>query len=246
MSEQLHLRIGRLARWPRLQRLVALLRGLFDPSLRQIHRLRAERASELLQPFAYTRLDRHPALFAYAREQLCAHYQPRILSFGCSTGEEPLSLSRYLPNALIDAVDINPRSISAARALIGRHGAANIDIELAATPPDHPEYYDAVFCLSVLRHGELDAARPLNCNGVLPFARFAEAVGMLDRVLRPGGLLFIWGSNFRFDDLPLAALYDAVLLQGSRPHPGAIYGPDDLLLPQNGNSQFVYRKRPSG
>jgi SAM-dependent methyltransferase len=246
MTEQLPLRGGRLARWPKLKRMITWMRWLFNPTLRQIHRLRTERPGEVLQPYPFTCFDRHPTLFGYARDQLGALDKPRILSFGCSTGEEPLSLALYLPSAQINAVDINPHSIAIARKLIGRQGTANIDIELAATPPDHPEYYDAVFCLSVLRHGDLDANRPLDCSRVLPFARFAQTVGMLDRVLRPGGLLFIWGSNFRFSDLLIAESYEVMSVPGSRPHRGAVYGPDNRLLPQNGNSQFVYRKRLSG
>lgn len=242
MSGHLPRRGGRLARWPRLQRAAAWVRRIYNPELRAIHRLRGERADELLQPFADTRLDRHPALFAFARNELAQVSKPRILSFGCSTGEEPLTLARYFPAATIDAIDINPRSIAQAQALIARFGAANVSIALAAKPPSPPACYDAIFCLSVLRHGELDAFQPQLCSAILPFSRFAETVAALDAILVPGGLLFIWGSNFRFADLQLADRYEFLTSHGQPPHPGAVYGADDRLIDQEGNADFVFRK----
>ena len=80
-----------------------------------MHRLRLQRVDELLQPWPVTAPDRHPALFALAAERLAGTAEPRILSFGCSTGEEPITLARYLPQARIDGLDINPRNVAEAR-----------------------------------------------------------------------------------------------------------------------------------
>ncbi len=234
-------RIGRLARWPRLQRLAGWLRRTASPTLRMVHRLRQEQPGRLLQPFPDTSFDRHPVLFGFVRDALKGRDSVRILSFGCSTGEEPITLSRYLPAAHIDAFEINPRSLAIARERAVAEGCDRIDFHLTGDPPREGRY-DAIFCMSVLRHGELDALRPESCTDILPFARFAATLAAFDRVLAPGGYLLIWGSNYRFADSPLADRYTAIPVPGASPHPGPVYGPDDRLIDCNGNALFVFRK----
>lgn len=236
-------RIGRLARWPRLQDAAQWVRRVVVPSERAVHRLRRDAGESLLQPWPVTAPDRHPALFAFARDQLASLPRPEILSFGCSTGEEPLSLAQYLPRAAIDAIDINPRSLAIARRRARKAGVGNVRFALGAMPPDRAAAYDAIFCLSVLRHGELDAFLPDSCSEILPFASFARIIAAFDHCLRPGGLLFIWGSNFDFADTAAAASYVAIPVAGAAPHPGPIYGPDDRLRHQLGMNRFVFRKR---
>jgi hypothetical protein len=97
--------------------------------------------------------------------------------------------------------------------------------------------------LSVLRHGELDAFLPKSCEAILPFARFAQTLAAFDAILEPGGLLFIWGSNFRFADSDLASRYTAIPVPGAPPHVGPTYGPDNRLIDCAGNALFVFRKQ---
>ena len=202
-----------LARW---------LRDRLTPQGRMRRRLETEHSQFLLQPSPLTWADRHPELFGLARERLADNPAVRVLSFGCSTGEEALTLAQYLPSARIDAVDINPRSIAQARREKARLGNASVHFACAGQPPHELAVYDAVFCLSVLRHGQLDAERPANCAEIRPFARFAETIAAFDRALKPGGLLFLWGSNFRFADTSVAARYRVVEVAGKKPHAGAV------------------------
>lgn len=242
MDRQAPPRIGRLWRWPRLQALHALARRTLLPSERTLHKLRTQRSGELLQPWPVTAPDRHPALFALAAERLAALPDQRVLSFGCSTGEEPLTLAHYLPQARIDGLDINPRNVAEARRKVAEVGLERVTIAEAGSPPPEPARYDAVFCLSVLRHGELDAFRPDTCTQILPFRRFAETVTALDRVLKAGGLLFLWGSNFRFADTDEAARYEVIPVPAMPAQDGPFYGPDDRLLPISHTRDFVFRK----
>jgi Methyltransferase domain len=235
-----HRRVGRLARWPRLQRLAGFVRRLASPTLRTVYRLQRE-SRDLLQPFPDTMPDRHPALFAHARSVLSEIPEPRLLSFGCSTGDEPLSLARYIPAARIDGVEINPRSIAIARRKAAADGCTAITFHEAGTPPAGATY-DAIFCMSVLRHGELDAAKPESCTDILPFRRFDQTLEAFDQALKTGGYLFIWGSNFRFSDAAVASRYTPIKLAEVPPHIGAIYGADDRLIDLNGNAVFVFRK----
>lgn len=232
----------RLDRAPMLLGLLRAIRRVMRPEARTIHRLQRKQGEILLQPFPTTSIDRHPALFDFARQRLAGKSDVHILSYGCSTGEEPLSLSRYLPNAVIDAMDINPRSIAIARRRAVKLKCRAITFTACGHPPTVDGIYDAVFCLSVLRHGQLDADRPKSCSEIFSFAKYEAAVAALDRTIRPGGLLFIWGSNFHFSDSKVAKRYRPLEVPGMRPHLGAFFGPDDALLESSGADQFVFEK----
>lgn len=218
------------------------LKRIILPEARAIDRLERTAPDQLLQPSPFTKLNRHPALFRFAAERLAGVGEPRLLSFGCSTGEEPITLSRYLPRAAIDAIDINPRSLAKARAKARRAGCDKIAFHLASEPPSGPMQYDAVFCLSVLRHGTLDAERPASSAGIFPFVRFDAVVAKLDRTLKPGGVLYIWASNYRFTDCALAHRYRPLQIPGMRSHSGTFYGSDNRLLALDNWPWFAFEK----
>lgn len=234
---------NRLKRYPRLVEFVRFARALATPLGRGWLRA-GHRGARLFQPATMTRLDRHPALFACVAARLTGDASPRLLSFGCSTGEEAVTLARYLPHARIDAIDANPACIAQARRTAGRLGLGQIRFACADTPDAlAADGYDAVFCLSVLRHGDLDAWRPDSCTRLLPFARFAAAVDALHACVLPGGLLILWGCNFRFTDTVTLTRYQTIATPGVKPQPGPFFGPDDRLLSDDNYAAFVFMKR---
>lgn len=238
---------SRLKRVAALVAITRFVRALATPLGRGWLRA-GRRGAALFQPATVTRLDRHPALFALVAARLGDGAAPRLLSFGCSTGEEAVTLARYLPHARIDAIDANPACIAQARRTADRLGLGRIRFACADAPDrlDTPDAlaagYDAVFCLSVLRHGDLDAWRPDRCTRLLPFARFAAAVEALDACVRPGGLLILWGCNFRFTDTAASARYRTVATPGVKPQPGPFYGFDDRLSSDDRYAAFVFVK----
>ncbi|MDE2595729.1 MAG: methyltransferase [Sphingomonadales bacterium] len=219
------------------------LRVLLDPELRTIHRLKRG-APGLLQPWTETREDRYPEVFDALAERLAGLAAPRILSFGCSTGAELRALRRRMPQARITGIDINPRALAAAR----KAGADPLTRLVLADRPDPAERYDAVLALAVLRHGDLEAFRPASSAAVLPFARFAGTVALLDGVLEPGGWLAIWNAHFRFADTPTALNYTADPLRQANATPqDLLYGPDDRrIVGAAPYADVLFRKRPGG
>lgn len=182
-------------------------------------------------------------MFAEIARQLEGLAEPRLLSFGCSSGEEAFTLLRYLPTARIDAIDLNARAIAAAQDRGAREHCDRIVFARSGTPPANAPVYDAILCLSVLRHGDLDALRPDICTALLPFARFDAVLTTLDAVLKPGGLLAIWASNFRFAEARIAPDYTPLEVPGMQAEIGAFYGADDHLLADDSNDRFLFRKR---
>ncbi len=86
----------------------AMRRFLLSPRIRSQVLTRRRFAGKHFQGETFTVEDRYPELFAQCRERLADRPGVRILSYGCATGEEVFTLARYLPQAEIVGVDINP------------------------------------------------------------------------------------------------------------------------------------------
>lgn len=180
---------------------------------------------------AATRPDRYPLAFQFARDWLGAKENLRILSFGCSNGEEVLTLRGYFPNAAIKGIDVDPRRIAQARRLAA--GQPAIRFEATGTALGEPvEAYDAIFCMAVFRDPTLDLPGTNETSGSLTFEKFEAEIERLVRCLKPGGLLMVAHSNFRVSDTRAAGLLKVVLHSdppGSGVTPG-LYGPSGSRL----------------
>ena len=163
------------------------------------------------QPYCYTLPDRYPWLFGFAATRIGSRPDLRILSFGCSRGEEVFSLRKYFPSAAIKGIDINPRNIARCLARARAKKPANVTFEIAATTEGEPtSSYDAIFCLAVLVNGDLTTSGAQRCDPLLHFERFDRMVGDFARCLKSGGLLVLHTTNFRFCDTAVARDFDVV------------------------------------
>ena len=145
-----------------------------------------------------TGLNRYPELFSEVRKLRSIFSQePSVLSFGCSTGEECFSIKEYFPDAKILGLDINRSNLRKAKSknkyqdVVFRFSSREL---IAKNGP-----YDMVFALSVLCRWE-DTKNLESCASVYPFTKYSETVRMLCLHLKPGGLLIIYNSNFRFEE----------------------------------------------
>lgn len=176
------------------------------------------------------------------RDQLSGSTAPRILSFGCSVGDEILSLRRYLPQAVLTGIDINRRSLRIARRRIADPAIALLSGgTLAETGAGQ---FDAIVCLSVLQRGELLKLRPEDCSGYLTFAQFDRTIEEFDRHLVPGGFLLLYHTAFRFGDSTIAERYEPLFCyEPDSDHDFVRYGRDNRPAAWPRHERYaLYRK----
>lgn len=196
-------------RFETLGRLVRLVRFWSSPQSRAISNFERLGQPNLLQPSGYTEPDRYPRIFSVMSLALRNVPAPKVLSYGCSVGDEIIALSRYIPNAHITGVDILPWNIDKSKKRT--RSLQNIELYVADWPDKFPnDYFDAIFCMAVLRHQAITAAVPFCCIDILSFEQFARFVTELARCVRVGGYLIIWNSQFRFRDTEVFSQFEVV------------------------------------
>jgi SAM-dependent methyltransferase len=223
---------------------VRLVRAWMNPTQRALRLLPRASAKWLMQPAPDTKPDRYPQIFSFVQDALREASEPNLLSYGCSVGEEVFSLRRYFPAATISGVDINAHSIGLARQRLALAPDVGLDFQCLPSPRDLPTgAYDAIFCMAVLRHGDLQADQPARCDDILPFAAAEAVANELARCVRPGGYLCLWYCHFPFSHMAAAKDFDAVLtLPAGAGENQPLYGPDNRRIDGAPLTQAVFRK----
>ena len=221
------------------------LRILWRRSRFELRRRLRRPVEERFQPYPHTLPDRYPWLFDFAADALGGASSPRLLSFGCSKGDEVFSLRRRLPEAVIRGLDIDAANIAACEARARRLDDDRLGFAAASnTHGEPPDHYDAIFCLAVLCHGDLTVARAQRSDPLLRFRDFERAVADLARCLKPGGLLFLHTTSFRFCDTVLSDGFDVVLeARLEQLAPDVLFDREGRLMPGERYLPVGFRKR---
>lgn len=192
---------------------------LYDRRARSELITRWTRKNAVHQYTTFTLPDRYPRHFAAAQTELSDIAAPAILSFGCSSGEEVVSLRRYFPGARLVGAEINAVQLAACAQLPADPQMTFIRSTHAAITELGP--YDAIFCMAVLqRFPHVVERRGIrNIAKRYPFARFASEVKFLADQLRPGGLLVIDHCQYRVEDVdaPLRPIVNAMVYPAEGP-----------------------------
>ncbi len=121
---------------------------------------------------------------------LCPVQGKEVLEFGCNIGATSIVLAHY--GARVTAVDISPAHLEMARLNTKRYGSARIQFELLHESERLP-FPDAKFDV-------------VTCNSVLEYVRPELLSGVqreLNRVLKPGGLLLVFGTSNRLSPVEM-------------------------------------------
>jgi SAM-dependent methyltransferase len=160
-----------------------------------------------------TRMDRYPGIYAAAAHlshsirTRMGDRSLRLLSFGCSTGEECFSLRAYFPDDEIFGCDINTAVLATARRRQLHGGTTFFHSSDHALRQHGP--FDMVFCMSSLcLFPESD--QPSGQNGAFPFPAYDALLTEIDRSLMPGGLLVIYNASYPFRLSTIGPHYNVV------------------------------------
>ncbi|WP_127532895.1 class I SAM-dependent methyltransferase [Paenibacillus kobensis] len=208
---------------------------IFNSNYRSIVRLLLFSSRKVHQTSSFTSMDRYPVIFSASRDYFQDKQELNILSYGCSTGEEVLTLRQYFPNARIIGTDINKHSLAQCRRL-----PVDGRMDFIYSSPDEIRKhgpFDAIFCMAVLqrRPHRVAANKTASLAAIYPFERFEETVAMLDSLMNPNGLLIIHFTQYSLMDTKVASGYDIL----------GDYDQYDYLSPTfDVNSQVIPGRKP--
>lgn len=166
------------------------------------------RYSEQHQLTSTTGSNRYPEIFK-AATTLVNNATPKILSYGCSTGEECVSLKSHFPESLIIGADINLQNLKKARknnSMEGIEYLVSSESKLISRG-----LYDIIFAMSVLCRWE-DTKNVDSIENIYPFNKFNESIKLLFSLLKPGGFLVVYNANFLVEDSEVASFLEPIKL----------------------------------
>jgi len=153
------------------------------------------------QILTYTELDRYPEIFLTCSK--LKEGDVKILSFGCSTGEECQTLRKYFPLAEIIGLDVNENVLKKAI-------KNNSDKKIKFHSVLNENSFDLIFCMSVfcrhINNGECDD--PFYTH--YTFKQFEKTLKELISTLKHNGAIIIYNSNFRFCDTKFSNLFKSI------------------------------------
>lgn len=242
------LRTGRASRNPAVRLgvgvfdvLRGLARAVISREYRSVLLLRWLKRGQVHQTTPLTLMNRYPETFKACSDLVGGDSAVRILSFGCSTGEEVPTLRRYFPRAFITGAELNPRSLGLCRRLKVDDRISFVMSDLPALEKCGP--FDLIFCMAVLQrtpHFVRDSGLK-SLKKLYPFEKFDRQVGELDSLLRKGGLFVIDNAQYLFTHASVAGKYETV--EGIRSvNEDPRFDRNSLVLERTAEVGAVFRK----
>ena len=152
-------------------------------------------------------MNRYPEIFSACRDYFDNKKDIKILSYGCSTGEEVLTLRNYFPNAQIIGAEINKHSLKKCR----EHPVDEKITFIYSTPHEIQKNgpFDAIFCMAVLQRQPhyVEAKGITSLKKIYPFEKFEQQIVELDKVIKPQGLLVVHFTQYSVGDTTVASKY---------------------------------------
>lgn len=226
----------------------------------------SDKAPRRLIEKTYTELNRYGRLFPAIRdvEQAFELRFRKVLSYGCSSGEECLTLAELFPEATICGTDANPDMVGAATEKCSGNG--RITIVPYESFWKSGQQFDLICCMSVLfeipylfmpkqewdpkmrnadeRHAALEFfAR--NLASKFPFEEFEQIVSGLDNHLKPGGLMVLQNANYRLPETRLGSNYRPIVFPGKNIETMPKLSRDYGVIDQDMFTEIMFRKKPS-
>jgi hypothetical protein len=158
-----------------------------------------------------TKADRYPKVFRTVVEVTTASGMtaPRILSYGCSTGEEASTLAtKYFPQSEVFGVDVSADALAEAKANYGDNPRIRFEMSTEETL-SKAGLFDVIFAMSVLCRWP-QSRKVDNVASMFPFEVFEKQAVLLDGLVKPGGILIIYNANYSFLQSDASRGYDLI------------------------------------
>lgn len=226
-----------------LRRRAGRLRAVVvDPRARSEALTRLRFGSRVHQDLSVSFPDRYPRLFLAAQALIADRPEPRILSYGCATGEEVISLRSYFPDAMLVGAEINPALLRICRKL--PHDPQRVFIESQRDTIAAHGAYDAIFAMAVFtrRPNEVDERGMRDISGHYPFALFAADLRFLADQVAPGGLLIVEHAQYLAEDALRGLPFSAVPGLGNWLAKGPRFDPDGIRIEPQPHIFRIFRR----
>lgn len=181
---------------------------LFDTEYRSLILLKYSKKDHAHQISNYTTYNRYPDLFLKSQELMKNQKDIKILSFGCSTGEEVFTLREYFPEAFIVGVDINRHNIKKAVSKNHDHKIVfshKIDETIHEYGP-----FNIIFALAVFQRTQNRHENTFNSSHIYPFDKFNTQIIKLNSYLNSNGIFVIDYADYLFEDTAVTTQYRAL------------------------------------
>ena len=214
-----------------------------DKEFRAIFYMSTFKSKEVHQTTPLTCMDRYPVIFSACRDYFKDRENIRILSYGCSTGEEVLTLRKYFNDASIVGAEINKNSLDICR----KHNVDDKITFINSTPTEIRKNgkFDLIFCMAVLQRTPDTITREgvKSLKKIYPFEKFEKQVKELDSCLNKGGLMVIHFSQYSFEDVDISSKYKALGEYNQDDYKSAIFDRNSNLIDKHISRKSIFIKR---
>lgn len=185
-------------------------------------------------------MNRYPQLFEIAAKELQGISNPKILSFGCSTGDEVFSIKKYIPNATIVGVDINHRSLDVARKKDNSKEHTFYHYHDSAWQKEN--HYDCILALAIFQRTEHREADRNESLSTFQFQQFSDSISHLDLLLKHNGILVLDNTDYSFKDLEINKKYTPSKFDSLTQKPRPLYSDESIKKSSISQINRIFKK----
>lgn len=214
-----------------------------DKEFRTIFYMKLFKSKRLQQTTPLTYMNRYPIIFSACADYFKEKEDIKILSYGCSTGEEVLTLRKYFPKATIVGAEINKHSLETCRKL-------PVDDKITfiySTPSEIQKHgnFDIVFCMAVLQRTphQITEQGITSLKKIYPFEKFEHQIIELDEYVKPGGLLVVHFTQYSFIDTVVSPKYKALGDYNQDDYKSSVFDKNSNLIKNPTSQKSIFIKQ---
>ncbi len=187
-----------------------ILRFITSRKYRSLVKMKFFHSKRAQQTTCYTAMDRYPNEFAAAKEYFDSINKTdiRILSYGCCTGEEVVTLRQYFPEATIVGAEINADSLRICK----KRKLDNKIVFIKSIPKKIAKYgpYDMVLAMAVLERTPQYVQNNgiTDLSNIYPYEKYDKQVIELDSYLKKDGLFLCSYTHYFLPDSTVGKKYN--------------------------------------